>query len=208
MMIDTHCHLEKKDYDNLDEVIKKMDDNIIITSGVDKQTNIECINLSEKYKNVFCTIGIHPEYANESDEQLNEMLKHIENNINNKRVVGIGEIGLDFHYDGYNKENQKKLEMALEFIKINCVFGIGGVLTFKNSHKLVDVVKNVDLKYFLLETDSPYLTPEPYRGTKNEPYNIIYVAKKISEIKNISLNSVLKQTTKNAISEFDLTLNL
>ena len=108
-MIDTHCHLEKKDYDNLDEVIKKMDDNIIITSGVDKQTNIECINLSEKYKNVFCTIGIHPEYANESDEQLNEMLKHIENNINNKRVVGIGEIGLDFHYDGYNKENQKKL---------------------------------------------------------------------------------------------------
>ena len=183
------------------------------------------------------------------------MLKHIENNINNKRVVGIGEIGLDFHYDGYNKENQKKLlisqlelarkynktvvihsrdsiaetyeilkqfkdlkkvihcyssslEMALEFIKINCVFGIGGVLTFKNSHKLVDVVKNVDLKYFLLETDSPYLTPEPYRGTKNEPYNIIYVAKKISEIKNISLNSVLKQTTKNAISEFDLTLNL
>ena len=51
-MIDTHCHLEKKDYDNLDEVIKKMDDNIIITSGVDKQTNIECINLSEKYKNV------------------------------------------------------------------------------------------------------------------------------------------------------------
>ena len=167
-MIDTHCHLEKKDYDNLDEVIKKMDDNIIITSGVDKQTNIECINLSEKYKNVFCTIGIHPEYANESDEQLNEMLKHMENNINNKRVVGIGEIGLDFHYDGYNKEKQKKLlisqlelarkynktvvihsrdsiaetyeilkqfkdlkkvihcyssslEMALEFIKINCV---------------------------------------------------------------------------------------
>lgn len=98
--------------------------------------------------------------------------------------------------------------MALEFIKINCVFGIGGVLTFKNSHKLVDVVKNIDLKYFLLETDSPYLTPEPYRGTKNEPYNIIYVAKKISEIKNISLNSVLKQTTKNAVSEFDLTLNL
>lgn len=255
MMIDTHCHLEKKDYDNLNEVIKKMDDNIIITSGVDKQTNIECINLSEKYKNVFCTIGIHPEYANESDEQLNEMLKHIENNINNKRVVGIGEIGLDFHYDGYNKEKQKKLfisqlelarkynktvvihsrdsiaetyeilkqfkdlkkvihcyssslEMALEFIKINCVFGIGGVLTFKNSHKLVDVVKNIDLKYFLLETDSPYLTPEPYRGTKNEPYNIIYVAKKISEIKNISLDSVLKQTTNNAVSEFDLTLNL
>ena len=93
--------------------------------------------------------------------------------------------------------------MAKEFIKINCRLGIGGVLTFKNS-KLKDVIKEIDLKYLLLETDSPFLTPEPYRGTKNEPYNIIYVAKKIAEIKDISLEEVLDITTKNAKEQFDL----
>ena len=95
------------------------------------------------------------------------------------------------------------LEMAKEFIKINCRLGIGGVLTFKNS-KLKDVIKEIDLKHILLETDSPFLTPEPLRGTKNEPYNIIYVAKKIAEIKNISLEEVLDVTTKNAKHQFDL----
>ena len=98
--------------------------------------------------------------------------------------------------------------MAYEFIKLNCMLGIGGVLTFKNSKVLKDVVLNIDLKYLLLETDSPYLAPEPYRGTKNEPYNIIYVAKKIAEIKNISLDDVLKVTTENACRQFDLDVNL
>ena len=88
------------------------------------------------------------------------------------------------------------------------MLGIGGVLTFKNSKVLKDVVLNIDLKYLLLETDSPYLAPEPYRGTKNEPYNIIYVAKKIAEIKNISLDDVLKVTTENACRQFDLDVNL
>ena len=93
--------------------------------------------------------------------------------------------------------------MAKEFIKIGCRLGIGGVLTFKNS-KLKDVVKEIDLKYLLLETDSPFLAPEPLRGTKNEPYNVIYVAKKIAEIKNISLEEVLDITTLNAKDQFDL----
>ena len=96
------------------------------------------------------------------------------------------------------------LEMAIEFIKIGCKLGVGGTLTFKNNVKLNEVVKNIDLKHLLLETDSPYLSPEPFRGKRNEPYNIIYVAKKISEIKNITLEEVLKVTTDNAIYQFDL----
>ena len=239
-MVDTHCHITSEYYDNIDEVINKMKDNIIIVSGTNKDDIKEVINLCN-YKNVYGTIGIYP------TEELD--LKIIEDNINNKKIVGIGEIGLDYHLE-HNKEEQinkfikqldlarkynktvvihtreaiqdtydilknykdlKKvihcysgsLEMAKEFIKIGCRLGIGGVLTFKNS-KLKDVIKEIDLKYLLLETDSPFLTPEPYRGTKNEPYNIIYIAKKIAEIKNISLEEVLEVTTLNAKDQFDL----
>lgn len=239
-MVDTHCHITSEYYDNIDEVINKMKDNIIIVSGTNKEDIKEVINLCN-YKNVYGTIGIYP------TEELD--LKIIEDNINNKKIVGIGEIGLDYHLE-HNKEEQinkfikqldlarkynktvvihtreamqdtydilknykdlKKvihcysgsLEMAKEFIKIGCRLGIGGVLTFKNS-KLKDVIKEIDLKYLLLETDSPFLTPEPLRGTKNEPYNIIYVAKKIAEIKNISLEEVLEVTTLNAKDQFDL----
>ncbi len=239
-MVDTHCHITSEYYDNILEVINKMKDNIIIVSGTNKEDIKEVIDLCN-YKNVYGTIGIYP------TEELD--LKLIEDNINNKKIVGIGEIGLDYHLE-HNKEEQKEkfikqldlarkynktvvvhtrdaiqdtydilknykelkkvihcysgsLEMAKEFIKINCRLGIGGVLTFKNS-KLKDVIKEIDLKYLLLETDSPFLTPEPLRGTKNEPYNVIYVAKKIAEIKNISLEEVLEITTKNAKEQFDL----
>lgn len=239
-MVDTHCHITSEYYDNINEVINKMKDNIIIVSGTNKDDIKEVIELC-KYKNVYGTIGIYP------TEELD--LKIIEDNINNKKIVGIGEIGLDYHLE-HNKEEQiskfikqldlarkynkcvvihtrdaiqdtydilknykdlKKvihcysgsLEMAREFIKINCRLGIGGVLTFKNS-KLKDVIKEIDLKYILLETDSPFLTPEPFRGTKNEPYNVIYVAKKIAEIKGISLEEVLNITTNNAKEQFDL----
>lgn len=239
-MVDTHCHITSEYYDNILEVISKMKDNIIIVSGTNKEDIKEVINLCN-YKNIYGTIGIYP------TEELD--LKIIEDNINNKKIVGIGEIGLDYHLE-HNKEEQKNkfikqldlarkynktvvihtrdaiqdtydilknykdlkkvihcysgsLEMAKEFIKIGCRLGIGGVLTFKNS-KLKDVVKEIDLKYLLLETDSPFLAPEPLRGTKNEPYNVIYVAKKIAEIKNISLEEVLDITTLNAKDQFDL----
>lgn len=239
-MVDTHSHITSEYYDNILEVISKMKDNIIIVSGTNKEDIKEVISLCN-YKNIYGTIGIYP------TEELD--LKIIEDNINNKKIVGIGEIGLDYHLE-HNKEEQKNkfikqldlarkynktvvihtrdaiqdtydilknykdlkkvihcysgsLEMAKEFIKIGCRLGIGGVLTFKNS-KLKDVVKEIDLKYLLLETDSPFLAPEPLRGTKNEPYNVIYVAKKIAEIKNISLEEVLDITTLNAKDQFDL----
>jgi len=94
-------------------------------------------------------------------------------------------------------------EMALEFIKLGYKLGIGGVLTFKNS-KTHQLIEDIDLKHILLETDSPFLTPEPYRGKKNRPSNVYYVAKKIAEIKNISIEEVIKITTDNAISLFDI----
>ena len=100
------------------------------------------------------------------------------------------------------------LEMAKKFIKINSMIGIGGVVTFKNSTKLKDIVKEIDLKYILSETDSPYLSPEPLRGTKNEPLNVIYVTKMISEIKELPLETVANTIFDNAVKQFDLNLPL
>lgn len=94
-------------------------------------------------------------------------------------------------------------EMAKEFIKLGYKLGIGGVLTFKNS-KLYEVIEKIDLKDIVLETDSPYLSPEPYRGKQNNPYNIYYVAKKIAEIKNIEIDKVIEETTNNAKEIFDI----
>lgn len=248
MMIDTHCHLFKEDYDNLEEIIKKMDGNIMIVSGTNDETNKEVIELINKYPNIYGVIGIHPEEANNYNE---ESLKFIENNINNPKIVGIGEIGLDYYWQKDNKEAQidlfikqinlankynktivihsreaindtynilkeqlktkaimhcysSSLEMARKFIDLGIKLGIGGVVTFKNSKTLKEVVENISINDILLETDSPYLTPEPYRGCKNEPYNVLYVASKIAEIKNIQLDDVLEITSMNAKKQFDL----
>ena len=248
MLIDTHCHLSNEDYENLNQVINNMD-GIMIASGCDNKTNKEVLELIKKYPNVYGTLGIHP---SEIDSITNDSLKNIEDNINNPKIVAIGEIGLDYYWVKDNKEKQKEifikqlelakkykkavvihtresigdaynilkkyklkgtihcfsssLEMAKEFIKLGYKIGIGGVLTFKNSIKLQEIVKELDIKDILIETDSPYLTPEPYRGKKNEPSNVLYVAKKVSELKNMKLEDVINITSKNAVQEFDLNL--
>lgn len=248
MMIDTHCHLFKEDYDNLQEVIERMQDNIMIVSGTNDKTNLEVIELVNKYPNIYGVIGIHPE---EADNVTEDSFKIIEDNINNPKIVGIGEIGLDYYWVKDNKEKQiqlfikqielankhnktivvhsrdsisdtynilknqlktkavmhcysSSLEMAKKFTDLGIMLGIGGVVTFKNSKALKEVVENISINYLLLETDSPYLTPEPYRGKKNEPYNVIYVAEKIAELKNVTVEEVLEVTSKNASEQFNL----
>ncbi len=95
------------------------------------------------------------------------------------------------------------LEMALEFIKLGYYIGIGGVCTFKNAKNILNVINSIDLEYILLETDSPYLSPEPFRGKTNSPSNIPLIAKKISEIKECDISLVENITTKNAEQIFD-----
>ncbi len=251
MIIDTHCHLDIKDYDNLEEVIKNMEGNYMIASGYNLESNKHVIELINKYDNIFGTIGLHPSDVTEDYES---DLLFIESNINNPKIVGVGEIGLDYYWEKDNKELQKEvfikqielarkynktivihsreaildtynildeylgnnkavlhcyssnIEMAKRFKKFNIKFGIGGVLTFKNSSKLKEVVKELDLSDLLLETDSPYLTPEPYRGKKNEPSYTKYVAEAIAKIKEVEYEEVLEITTQNAISQFDLNI--
>lgn len=247
MYVDTHCHLDSRECNDIERVIKNVENNIIIVSGYDDDSNKEVIDLIEKYPNVYGTIGIHPSEVKTSN------LSIIEKYVNHPKVVGIGEIGLDYHYGKEDKELQidyfKKqieiarknnktvvihsrdaaldtleiiaenpdvnyvmhcysysLEMAKQLLKYHVKFGIGGVLTFKNSKELKKVVESIPLEYLLLETDSPWLSPEPFRGQKNEPKNVILVAQKIAEIKNISLEIVLKITTQNAMCQFNLNI--
>lgn len=250
-MVDTHCHLFKEYYDNIDEIVSNMKDNYIIVSGSDEESNKEVMELIEKYPNVFGTIGIHPSSVNNISKK---DLDFIEKNISHPKIVAIGEVGLDYHYDKDNIEKQKEIfikqikiakdnkkaivihsrdsiedtynilkeninkekiilhcysssyEMAKRFLEFNVMFGIGGVLTFKNSKTLKEVVEKIDIEYLLLETDSPYLSPEPLRGLKNQPINITLVAQKIADLKKISLEEVLKTTTDNAKSQFDLNI--
>ena len=241
-MIDTHCHLDE--YENIDEIVSSFD-GIIITSGYDDKSNLKVLEIVDKYKNVYGTLGIHPEEASN-----NYNLKIIEENLANPKIVAIGEIGLDYHYTKDNMEKQKQLfmrqldlankyqkpivvhsrdaildtynilsnyhltgtihcfssslEMALKFIDLGYKIGVGGVLTFKNGKKLREVVDGISLDDILLETDSPYMSPEPYRGLKNKPQNVYFVLKKLSELKEINQDEVLKITNDNARKIFNI----
>lgn len=145
-----------------------------------KQLFIKQIELANKYKK---TIIIH------SRDAIEDTYNILKEHLKTKAVM---------HCFSSSKEEAIKLK------KLGILFGIGGVVTFKNAKVLKEVVSYLDLNDLLLETDSPYLTPEPFRGEKNYPKNIEIVASKIAEIKNISKEEVIDITTKNACLQFDL----
>ena len=250
MFIDTHMHIGDDFGVEPDLYVKNASDaqvEVLIASFCEKDDIMLSTKFVEKYKNLYACIGYHPEVSNrivEKDyETLEEMVK------NNSKIVAIGEIGLDYHWDKDNKDKQREvfckqlelaeklkvpvvihsrdsinetyeilkkykvsgvihcfsgsLEMAKKFISLGFLLGIGGVVTFKNS-KLFEVIEKLELTNIVLETDSPYLTPEPNRGKTNESSNIFYIAQKIADVKHISLKDVAKITTENAIRTFDL----
>lgn len=249
MFIDTHCHLFNEYYDDIEEIINKCKDNNIkriIVSGVDMKSNMEVLELVCKYDIVYGSIGFHP---TELKDFSYDDLEWLEEHINDYKIVAIGEIGLDYHYEDTDKELQidvlrrqlniaKKnnkpiifhsrdaigdtynilkeynlrgcihcysgsVEMAREFIKLGYMIGVGGVVTYKNSRILKEVVNDIDLSYILLETDAPYLSPEPYRGNKNDSSNIGEIARVIAELKNTSILEISRTTTMNAERLFD-----
>lgn len=248
-MIDTHAHIYSEFYDNIQEVVEYLKHkNIInvINCGDSIKSSLEILELGNKFKGYLMpAIGIHPDNIDMDYNKINDLETLIKSN----RIVGIGEIGLDYYHNKENKNEQIELfsqqvdlaekynlpiivhtrdsiqdclnilksknsrgiihcfsgslEMAKEFIKLGYYLGIGGVLTFKNS-KLYKVIEQIDLSYIVLETDSPFLSPEPLRGTKNNPSNVIFVAQKIAEIKHLSTEEVIKITTNNARKIFDI----
>lgn len=248
MYIDTHCHLSMEDYLDIDKVIEENKDALvekIVVSGCSRESIEEVMDLKDKYDMVYVTIGYHPEYADTVTESDLDYLKSL---LGEKKVVGIGEIGLDYHYTKENKDKQiwlfeeqlkiadafnlpvvihsrdatmdtinilKKykvkgiihcfsgsLETANIYISMGFLLGIGGVITFSNS-KLKDVVKEVPLESIVLETDSPYLAPVPFRGKINSSKYLEFIANFIADIKNISVDELAEITSRNASSLFD-----
>ena len=250
MFIDTHCHLSSEFYSDIPEVIledEKAGMSQIIASFCEIDTVNDVCTFVDNYNIVYATIGFHPDQASKYNDT--DLLKLRELCLKYKKIVGIGEIGLDYHYGKENRDEQiilfKKqldlaselnlpvvihsrdatkdtvdilkeyslngvihcfsgsLEIAKEYIKMGFLLGIGGVVTFKNS-KLPLVVKEIPLESIVLETDSPYLTPTPYRGSVNSSKYIPIIAEKIAEIKEISTSEVASITTNNALKLFDL----
>ena len=252
MFVDTHCHIFSSYYGDIESIINnaiKNDVKRIIINGCDLNTNKEVLLLVKKYDIVYGALGIQPEEINDFND---ENLKFIEKHINDDKIVAVGEIGLDYHYD-IDKDLQKKLfkkqldialkynkpviihsrdciketydilkeytkaglngvmhcysgsvEMAREFNKIGFLLGVGGVSTFKNSKVIIDVIKSVSLEYIVLETDSPYLTPEPFRGKRNEPSYIPIIAKRVADVKSLDIKEIEEATTDNARRLFDI----
>ena len=245
MLTDTHCHLYYKDLKkDIHNVIKRASD-----SGVDKfvcvSTNLndaqECVELAENFKPIWATAGIHPHDAKNAPIKFEDELKIL---LNNKKIVAVGEIGLDY-FRGLTDQNiqkkyfRKQLEIAIEMklpivfhnreadkdiistlsdfpnlkgvahcfsstietaeklIELGFLISFSGNLTFKNS-QLPEVASKIPLSSLLVETDSPYLSPVPFRGKPNEPARVRYVAEKLADIHNCSLETIAKRTSENA----------
>lgn len=245
---DTHCHLFSEYYDNVEEILNNAYQKNVgrfITSGCDLRGNEEVLaRLS--YKNIYGVIGYHPDEAlNVSEDDL----KLLKKNILNDKIVGIGEIGLDYHNGkDYKKEQielfKKQLEIASNnnlpvvihsreatkdtidvlkqfpnvkgvihsfsgsietakiYISMGYKLGINGVVTFKNSN-LKDILKTI-VNDIVLETDSPYLTPHPFRGTRNEPKYISNIASFISDYIGVSMDELEVITNNNIRDIFDI----
>lgn len=250
MFIDTHCHLSSDDYDDVFSIISENRKNgigAIINCSCAKDTIDEALELCSKYNDIFLAIGFHPSEASSiSDDDL-KLLEEIVSK--NKKVVAIGEIGLDYHYGKDDIFLQKQLfekqlvlaeklnlpvvihtrdamgdtieilkrhnnrgvihcfngslEVANILIKLGYKLGIGGVVTFKNCN-LPSVLKELSLGDIVLETDSPYLTPEPFRGKVNSSKYIPVIARRVAEIFNTDVGNVEDVTTLTACNLFDL----
>lgn len=252
MFTDTHAHLFYKNFSGeVDWVIeraKQASVDFIIVPGTDLATSRQAIELAEKYDCVYASVGVHPHDSKEWNEpiinELEEIAKH-------KKVVAIGEIGLDYFYDFSPRDIQIKafegqIELALklklpiivhnresnndimnitrkykdsglraqfhcfagsvadarELIEMHHYISFPGIVTFKNAESVRHVLSRVAVENLLLETDSPFMTPIPHRGQRNEPAYINLIAEKIAEIHHLTIADVGKATSYNAYKLF------
>ncbi|MEW6103541.1 MAG: TatD family hydrolase [bacterium] len=241
MLIDTHCHLDDDVYENDREEIIRGFEGLIINCGTNLDTSRNSIELSKKYKNIYATAGLHPNYANCANPNFYEEFNKI---LGNNNVVAIGECGLDFYRnllekniqeDAFRKlikiANQRNLPLIIhsrdamddtiriikeEKVKLGVLhsfsgtkeditrvldlglyISITGVITFKNS-KLKEIVSYIPKNRIMFETDSPYLTPEPFRGKRNIPNYVRYVYEKYADACGIKFEEAIEINYNNA----------
>jgi TatD DNase family protein len=257
-IIETHFHLDMLKSMTRDEIMDKVRQHNIeklITISTSPRNLDEVISISQKYVEIYCTQGLHPHEGKEWNKEVKDhILKNLNDPQKNKKIVAVGEIGLDFYYSKSPRDEQLKafeeqlqiavdynlpvvihsrdadedtiailknfrsslkrkgvihsftsgLELANFAINENFCLGFNGIITFKNAENVRDALKITPIEKILLETDSPFLTPDPYRGFENAPFYLPFIAEKIAEIKAIPLSLVLESAYKNSIKLFNL----
>jgi len=251
-LIDTHAHLYYDQmYNNLDTVLDEATENgvtKIICIGTDLNTSKQSVEIANKYENVYAAVGIHP---HDSKDVTKDYLKDLEAlALSSKKVVAVGEIGIDHYRNISPKEIQEEvmieqmelaqslslpiifhnrdadndiieilkqhsfsraiahcyssdLSFAEQLIDLNVLLSFSGNVTFKNSINQ-SAIKNITLKDFVLETDCPFLAPQPFRGKPNEPKHVKDIALFISDLLDIEFEEIAIQTTNNAESFFKI----
>ena len=252
-MIDTHSHIYSEEFDaDRTEVVRRAKDagvERIIMPNVDSESLQRMLDTEKQYPNYcYATIGLHPTSV---EENYRDELDLVRSELERRKYIAVGEIGLDFYWDKtFIQEQviafQTQVEWALEynlpiiihvrnshketiealkpfkskglrgvfhcftgakkeadeiFASGDFLLGIGGVVTFKNSG-LAENLKNIPLQKLLLETDSPYLTPTPYRGKRNESAYMALVCNKLAEVYGIPIEAIDRITTRNADNLF------
>ncbi|MDY3861548.1 MAG: TatD family hydrolase [Ruminococcus sp.] len=243
-IFDAHAHYDDKWFDeNRAELLDSMENTGvcgIVNAAVNLQSTEFALKLSEKYPFIYATTGFHPENL---EDMVPDYLSKMEQFLKNPKVVAIGEIGLDYHWDIPREEQKRVFEEQLAFAKdvdapvvvhdreahgdtmellrkyrpkglVHCFSGsvelmrevvslgmsisLGGVVTFKNARRSVEVAKEIPLYRLLLETDAPYMAPEPYRGKQCNSSMIAKTAEKIAEIRGMDVQKLLDITCENA----------
>jgi len=253
MLADSHAHIDDERFDaDREEVVARAlaaGVSLIVNIGADMASSARSVALAEKYPGIYAAVGMHPHDSRDMKEtdyrQLEQWATH-------PKVVAIGEIGLDYHYDLSPRPVQKEVflrqldlarktgkpfiihereahadmldiirnaarglngvfhcfsgsvETAREYLKMGFYISVAGPVTFPKSVKTKEVAKAVPLDRLLVETDSPYLTPQPFRGKRNEPAYVRLVAEEIANLRDISLAELAVATTANVRRLFNI----
>ena len=253
MFFDSHAHLDDRRFDSDRAAVidraRAAGVSGIINVGADMDSSARAVALAEKYEGIYASVGIHPHDAKDMKEGDYQTLKRW---AAQPKVVAIGEIGLDYHYDHSPRTVQKEvflrqldlarevgkpfiihereahadmlnivktaaqglsgvfhcfsgsLEIAVELVKMGFYISLAGPVTFANSVKAKAVATGIPLDKLLIETDCPYLTPHPFRGKRNEPEYVRYVAEEVAALRKISIEEVAMATTANVKRLFNI----
>lgn len=256
MIFDTHAHYDDKQFDeDREELLTGMAETgvgTIVNVGASLTGCRRAMELADRFPFVYAAVGVHPDEVGLLNE---ETFAELTGWCSRRKVVAVGEIGLDYYWDTEPRDLQKEWfvrqldlarrmrlpvnihsrdaaedtfrimkehaegipgiihcfsgskELATEYVKLGFYIGIGGVITFKNGKKLKQVAKETPLSRIVLETDCPYLAPEPYRGKRNHSGYIKYVAEEIARLKEITYDEVVEQTEQNAREVYGLNSN-
>lgn len=255
-LFDSHCHLDDEKFEqDRQQLIKDIFSSKVtklISAGYSIKSSKRALELANKYKEIYTVSGISPNDIPETMEKIDKQIEQIQNIAKNEKVVGIGEIGLDYYWNKENKEIQKAYfikqielannlglpivihtrealvdtidilknhpvnkkgvfhccplnrELVKEGLKLGFYISFAGPVTFKNSKNANEIINIVPMDKILIETDSPYLSPEPNRGKRNDPRQVEYIAEKIAKEKQCRTEEIAQITYKNACEIFNI----